>query len=507
MDTLTAVITDDFESGTLSQWLVTQEGDGTFVNSTNARNGTRGATSTVTANTGSKANLQKALADETTAVQISGDWRVRSVGGAGSNVPFTRMFTGAQRLADIYRDNTTGKLWARITKSTAGGATFNFIDLGYTMALNTWVNIIWSFDLDGNLYVNINGTVKYNAVVADRWAAANINVAYVGAEHPVQVGVFDVDNIAVAIPDPVNFGLGTVLEEMQFELLPDEDASEGFAFGIGLEVSIDDDGFDPGSLDWVTQDSENQRNGATNFGTDYLLGPTWAWSAHVNRADTPGALETLNRAATAWRGNNVANVAGKVAPLRYRMGDRVRRVYGRPRKFSGVPNNRILGGFIPIVEDFKCVDSYTYADDLNSVSLSTRTSPPSGFVFPVVFPLTPPVVPDAAIPAFIEGDAPAWPKITIKGPVTNPYLQTKNWKLSLAIELGPKDVVVIDTRPWSQSVMLNGSTSLAGLLGRRQWLSDMFLEPGAAEAFTFGGTSTSSAASCAVSWRSTYNSL
>lgn len=201
---LVSALNDDFESGDLSKWTtVTQEGDGTFVNSTNFRTGTRGATSTVTANTGSKANLQEALGNANTAVMFAGDWRVRAEGASGSNVPFTRAFQGTQRLADIYRNNIDGKLWARVTQPD--GVAYNFFDLGVTLALNTWANIVWSFDTTGKLYIVVNGTVVYNAVVANRFAATKIDLAYVGAEHPLQVGTFDVDNMSIsaqAVIDP-----------------------------------------------------------------------------------------------------------------------------------------------------------------------------------------------------------------------------------------------------------------------------------------------------------------
>lgn len=194
---LVSALNDDFESGDLSKWTtVTQEGDGTFVNSTNFRTGTRGATSTVSANTGSKANLQEALGSTNTVVLFGGDWRVRAEGASGSNVPFTRAFQGSQRLADIYRNNINGQLWARVTK--ADGVAFNFIDLGVTLPLNTWASVVWSYDTSGNLYVAVNGSVLYQGVITDRFAATKIDLAYVGAEHPVQVGTFDVDNLSIA---------------------------------------------------------------------------------------------------------------------------------------------------------------------------------------------------------------------------------------------------------------------------------------------------------------------
>ena len=91
------------------------------------------------------------------------------------------------------------------------------------------------------------------------------------------------------------------LDDFQFEILPDEESAEGFGFGIHLDVSIDDGGFDPGSAEWVVQDGQNPLTGTTLFGRDVLLGETWAWNAHVNRQDTAEALATLRALRQAWR--------------------------------------------------------------------------------------------------------------------------------------------------------------------------------------------------------------
>lgn len=297
------------------------------------------------------------------------------------------------------------------------------------------------------------------------------------------------------------------LNEMQFEILPSEAAASGLTFGIGQDVSVDDGGFDPGSTDWSTQDGQSPTRGTTNFGRDVMLGPTWAWSMHVNREDTSGALETLGRIATAWRGREIADTPGAVLPIRYRMGDRVRRVYGRPRKFAAPPTNRILSGFVPIQTDFKCVDAFTYDDEISSAVIPANVSnTKTGFLFPLVFPTTA-LAPESREGAVtVLGDASAYPVIRFEGPISNPFLQSEDWKLSLKLTLGPTDYVEVDTRPWHMTALKNGTTSVAGALGRRQWLSDVKLEPGN-QSLAFGGSASSGGATCTVSWRNTYNSL
>lgn len=302
------------------------------------------------------------------------------------------------------------------------------------------------------------------------------------------------------------------VEDYNFELLPSEDADSGFMFGIGTEVSLDDAGFAPGSTDWATQDSENSQNGTTAFGRDRLLGPSWSWQLHVNREDAAGARDTLGRFKAAWNALHIRETPGAVLPLRYKMeGGPARRIYGRPRRFEAPPDNKIMGGFIPVSVDFKCHDGFTYADEVTGVTLNlgTEATPGSidtggGFVFPVVFPVAilPPTTQQTQL--FIGGDAPARPVVRFNGPVVDPSLTTNDWDLQLNYTIPEGQYVEIDLRTWRMTALLNGVTSVAGFLGRRQRLSKIVFNPGRFQARYNGfssGTST-----CEIRWADTFNS-
>lgn len=304
-----------------------------------------------------------------------------------------------------------------------------------------------------------------------------------------------------------------ITKDYQFELLPSAISSTGFAFGIGLDVSMDDGGFSAGSADWASQDSEDPTSGVTMFGRDRLLGPTWNFQLHVNRETPEEALATLGIARAAWYALHIRDSPGAVIPLRYRVGGRTRRVYGRPRRFEAPPDNRILGGYVPISSDFKCVDGFHYDDVETAVTLqlgSLMADPDQvdsggGFVFPVTFPTTS-LAPTTQQDQFrVLGDAPAYPVVRFNGPVTNPKLVTDEWTLSLEHQIPTGSYVEIDTRPWRQTVLLNGTASLAGKLGRRQRLSRVAFEPGRFEAMYTGSTTANS--TCEVRWANTWTSL
>lgn len=297
------------------------------------------------------------------------------------------------------------------------------------------------------------------------------------------------------------------LEEMQFELLPSEHATEGMKFGIGLSVSCDSEGFVPGSTDWAFQDTESSTRGTTNFGRDRLLGSTWLWQLHVNESDVKTARDTLALFATAWRALHIRNKPSEVIPLRYRLDDKVRRVYGRPRKLEAPPNNLILSGFIPVQVDFKAVDGFVYDDDDESVTLSLTEGAQGGFTFPFTFPVTTLTSGLQRATVLVGGDAPTYPVVRFNGPVANPSLGTDDWDLILdGLSLETGEWAEIDMRPWKLTAMHSDGSSVAGKMNRRSRMIDMALNPGSAE-FVFRGASTTGAATCTVRWASAYNSI
>jgi len=301
-------------------------------------------------------------------------------------------------------------------------------------------------------------------------------------------------------------------QDYHFELLPEIDAIEGAPFGIGLDIGLEDGGFIPGSTDWAVQDSENSQNGTTGFGRDRLLGPVWAWELHANRDADDEALESLREFRKAWHWLHGRDTPGKVTALRFQLNGEQRRIYGRPRRFDAPPDNRILGGMVPISVDFKCVDGFVYDDVMDQVVIQLGqeledegVDSGGGFIFPLTFPVVtlPPTRQQVQI--LIGGDAPAYPIIRFDGPIANPGFVTDDWRIDLDYTIPDGQYVEIDTRPWVMTALLNGNASVAGHLGRRQRMSKIRFQPGVRFEGRFVGFSTGTA-TCTVRWASTWNS-
>ena len=302
----------------------------------------------------------------------------------------------------------------------------------------------------------------------------------------------------------------TTIANHQFEILPALDAIDGQVFGIGADVSMNEDGFHPGSTSWATQDVQASQ-GHINFGRDALTGPVWAWDLHVNRDDEAGALETLGSIATAWRALHIRRTPGAMLPVRYMLNDRVRRIYGRPGNFEPTVNNQILSGYVDITCDFQAVDGFTYDDNESSVGLAIQSgavdaAAGGGFYWPVTFPVQSLAPTEQVSALVVGGDAPTSPIVRFTGPVVNPLLEVDGWTLALNFSVPAGHYVEIDTRPWNISVLYDGTIPIPGAIGRRVNLFDLKLSPGPLSA-RFEGDSLTGTATCTIRWRGAYNSI
>lgn len=301
----------------------------------------------------------------------------------------------------------------------------------------------------------------------------------------------------------------TTLDDHQFEILPSEFSTDGFVFGIGAEVSVDDGGFDPGSTDWLVQDSQNSRRGVVGFGRDVLGGMTWAWDAHTDRSTEEEAVDTLDLFSSMWRPEMIALEPGQLTRLRYRLAGRNRCVFGRPRRYSAPPTNLILGGMVPITLDFACVDSFTYDDLESSVEIPYASSlSGGGFILPATLPVsTLPSEGNGTAQISVGGRARVYPVIRLNGPWTDPVFDVGDWKISWTGSIPDGGYVEIDCRPWRLTVLdENGGSAVEGL-AKQTWLEDCWFAPQSTPQVTLRGIATTGAATATVSWRNTWTSI
>ena len=297
------------------------------------------------------------------------------------------------------------------------------------------------------------------------------------------------------------------LAEHQFELLPTELSTAGVGFGIGLDVSIDQEGWDPGDAEWQVQDSLNEQRGTRNFGRDVLAGPTHTFAAFVDQDDVDTAVAALETLRTAWLAPAIRDTPGLMSIMRYRLAGRNRLFYGRPRKFASPPSNRILNGYIPITMTFDTVNALFYEDLASTTTIPYATTSDGGVTFPLTFPVSSLPSGQREGSVYIGGSVATYPVIRFNGPIQNPYLTCGSaWTVQLNMTIASGQYVEVDARPWKMTVLRNGLYSEAGSLTRRTRFKDLVLNPGPQE-FAFGGTDLGGAPTCTVTWRGAYASL
>lgn len=300
----------------------------------------------------------------------------------------------------------------------------------------------------------------------------------------------------------------TALSEFQFEILPSQDAADGFVFGIGAEVSVNGDGFDPGENDPLVQDQQNTRRGVVGFGRDVKGAKTWVWESHTDQEDVESAVNILDDFSAAWAPDGALEPGWQTA-IRYKIAGRTRRVFGRPRRYAAPPTNLILTGFVPVTHDFQCVDSFTYDDVESSAEVPYSSSVEgAGITFPATFPvLMQPAEGTGQDQLTVGGNARAYPIIRFNGPWTNPVLDTGDWVLSWTGSIPDGDWVEIDCRPWALTVLRSSGASAVEGLNRRTYLEDCWFAPKSQPQITLRGAASSGAASATIRWRNTWTSI
>lgn len=292
----------------------------------------------------------------------------------------------------------------------------------------------------------------------------------------------------------------TQLADYQFEI-------DDVVFGIGAPVSIEGEGFNPGVNEFNAQDVENARTDSFSFGRDSVTPSLWTWEAHTDKARAPGeALAAVAELGVAWNDKELRRSPGLVKPLRYCIDGRTRVIFGRPRAFGQVMNNRMLTGYIPLNLEFQPADTLHYDDEIRTFIISGTPTISAGFSFPVTFPLTTlgDSVGSDSLPAF-GGDAEAPFEVTFEGG-TNPKLFTDDWEIGLEAELADGESVKVSTYPWGIRAIRSDGAKVAGLLTMRTRLTKARLKP-EGEALKFSALDSDGTASCTIQWRPAYTTI
>lgn len=242
-------------------------------------------------------------------------------------------------------------------------------------------------------------------------------------------------------------------------------------------------------------------------GRQWLGGRTWALDLWTNRRSLAEAYATEAKLAGAWEDPAVRQQAGILVPLSYNLGDKWRRVYGKPGRYAGPkPDVRARLGAGKITADFKVSDPYFYDEDEQHTQLTIVPSTTGGLVAPLVAPLT--SVRSSAPRAGLvrnDGDRPTPLRAVFHGPVVDPWVRAAaGWEIGLLGSF-PWDVT-ITVDALAGTVTRSDGAAVHGILTRATRLSTAKLPAGPSE-LTFGGKDQTGTAKVDLYWRNAHASI
>lgn len=287
------------------------------------------------------------------------------------------------------------------------------------------------------------------------------------------------------------------LEHEQFEI-------DGYKFGRLCPVNVE-------SIEWGSPeirqvDSTRPREDGRRFGRDYRGGRTLSFSLFTMGTDV-SAMSDLGELSAKWDAAAIRAQSGAVSVLRWNIGGRLRKVWGRPRQISADPHYFFQGKAM-ITADFETVDHLFYADEIQSASVSLVPPPIGGLTEPLSDPLIGVQAGQIQGRIFVDGDTPAWLSTRIYGPILRPEISVGGvWSAKLNVDLKSDEYIDISPIPWDRKVRKNGKENASGTLTQdSQRLSQMLITPGNHEVI-LGGTDRTGRATAVFSWLSAYHSL
>lgn len=292
-----------------------------------------------------------------------------------------------------------------------------------------------------------------------------------------------------------------ILEDFSYDM-------GGHKFGRGTDYYISSVDF--GDADQLNNDAPLPRGDGMRFGRDYRGGRTITFEGNIltNRrlpGDTDAAANALDVMQAAWDNEFLRLSPGMVVPLRMERYGRIRRVFGRPRRFAATMGS-VTRGRIPFTCDFQCVDHRFYDDTESSQNISIIPPEVGGLAGPLIGPIISSAGGEGGSSVQIYGTKPSWMAFRIYGPIIDPEIEfVGQWSFKLNLSIAYDQSVLIDPSPWARSVrrVSDGANYSGAFTASSQRLSGMQLPPGEHEVLLKGNDVTGSA-KVTIFWRNTY---
>ncbi len=195
----TVVLATGFEASGWCGLVPKVSGTGTATITTSLKHsGARSAKLHVTTDSGSLANLSSPAFSSGTKTSYADGWfKITVAGVSGNDVPYFRFFSGSTRVADIYRYNSNGQLWLRVTSPTG---TFVYTKLiSGSITLGDWHHVSMRVTANGSastIQVWFDGVQRYSSTSV-KMLGSSLSKVQLGAEHNRQKGDEYIDDVVI----------------------------------------------------------------------------------------------------------------------------------------------------------------------------------------------------------------------------------------------------------------------------------------------------------------------
>lgn len=188
-----------FEAGGWCGLVPQVGGTGTATISSSTKHaGSKSAKLHVTTDSGSLANLSSPAFPSGTKTSYADGWfNITVAGVSGNDVPYFRFFSGSTRVADIYRYNSNGQLWLRVTSP---GGSFVYTKLvSSSISLSAWHHVSMRVTANGSsttIQVWFDGVQRYSSSSVSM-LGSSLSKVQMGAEHYRQKGDEYIDDVII----------------------------------------------------------------------------------------------------------------------------------------------------------------------------------------------------------------------------------------------------------------------------------------------------------------------
>lgn len=277
---------------------------------------------------------------------------------------------------------------------------------------------------------------------------------------------------------------------------------DGYLLSPAARVLVSN--FDPGTTGFNIQEVELPSGPGRRFGREWVAPQDWTFEFTAMSPGVDAMLADMADFAPVWLRSG--RDPGTESILRFNIEGSVRRVYGRPRRWSYNPLDARWRDYVTAGGMFALSDPVQYDDEIRLETLYINPVNRAGGVkSPLTSPLT--TVSGGTRQGVIndvggELETPIF--ATFIGPITNPKLTGDGWEIGFDVTLSHTESVTVDTRLFT--ALRNDGASMGGKLTRGTRLNKARIKPGATE-LNFSGIDATGTAQVIVTWRPAYNAF